>query len=215
MAEIIPERVLVARCKAGDHAAFVELIRRSSPFALRAIRVIALNPADADDIMQDTLLKAFKGFHYFNERSKFSTWLTSIAINNALIHHRRRKKRIEISLDVEVDEGGNRTFRPADNRINPEEALIRDQSVAIIRAAIDALPTHLRLYVKRRCLDELSHKEVSSSLGISLVAGKSRALRARQRLGASLAVLLSVRRDNGSSKHPTIALSQVRKYGVV
>src|SRR5215813_6356527 len=129
-----PERVLVARCKAGDHVAFMELIRRSSPVALRAIRNIAHNPADVEDVMQDTFVNAFKGLRSFNQQSKFSTWLTRIAINSALMLVRRRKN-VEISLE----ESTSRPFQFADHRINPEEALIRDQSINIIRRAVHTL----------------------------------------------------------------------------
>src|SRR5277367_5151107 len=98
------ERVLLERCKAGDHAAFVELIQQSSPVARRAIRAIARNPADVDDVMQDTIVNAFLGLRSFKQRSKFSTWLTRIAINNALMLLRRRKSKGEISLAIDGKE---------------------------------------------------------------------------------------------------------------
>jgi RNA polymerase sigma-70 factor (ECF subfamily) len=172
------ERVLVARCKGGDHVAFMELIRRSSPIALRAVRNITRNPADAEDVMQETLANAFKGLRSFNQRSAFSTWLTRIAINNALLLLRRRKNKIEISWE----DSENTPLQLVDKRINPEQALIREQSIKTIRKAIHALPSSLREYVEQRCLEELPHTEAASSLGISLSAGKSRSLRARQRL---------------------------------
>lgn len=172
------ERVLVARCKAGDHSAFMELIRGSSPAALRAIRNIAQNPADVDDVMQDTVVNAFNGVRCFDQRSTFSTWLTSIAINNALLLLRRRKSNKEIGFD----ESGGAPLQVADHRISPEQALIRNQSIEIVRRTIQALPSSLRDYVKQRYMEELPHSEAASSLGISLSAGKSRSLRARRRL---------------------------------
>ena len=178
-----PERVLVARCKAGDHVAFMELIRRSSPVALRAIRNIAHNPADVEDVMQDTVVNAFKGLRSFNEQSKFSTWLTRIAINSALMLLRRRKNSAEISLE----DNASRPLQFADHRINPEQALIHDQSIEMVRRAVRALPTSLREYVEQCCLKEMPHSEVASTLGISLAAGKSRSLRARRKLHSLLA----------------------------
>jgi RNA polymerase sigma-70 factor, ECF subfamily len=180
------ERVLVSRCKAGDHAAFMELIRRSSPIALRMIRAIARNPSDVEDVMQDTVVNAFKGLHFFNHESKFSTWLTRIAVNNALLLLRRRRNRIEVSLDTNYDDSDTSPLQLADRRVDPEQALIRDQSIKIVRKAICALPTSLREYVEKCCLQELPHKEVASVLGISLAAGKSRSLRARRQLHALL-----------------------------
>jgi RNA polymerase sigma-70 factor (ECF subfamily) len=78
------ERVLVAESKAGDLAAFTELIRRSTPSALRSIRAIARNAADAEDLIRDTLVNALKELGSFDQRSTFTTWLTSNAVNNAL-----------------------------------------------------------------------------------------------------------------------------------
>ena len=176
------ERMLVARCKAGDHVAFMELIRRSSSAALRAIRNIARNPADVDDVMQDTVVNAFNGVRFFDQRSTFSTWLTRIAINNALLLLRRRKNNKEISFE----ESDGSPLQVADHRISPEQALIRNQSIAIIRKTVQALPSSLREYVEQRYLEELPHSEAASSLGISLSAGKSRSLRARQRLQSLL-----------------------------
>jgi len=177
------ERVLLARCEVGDHVAFMELIRRSSPVALRAIRNIARNPADVEDVMQDTVVNAFKGLPSFNQQSKFSTWLTRIAINSALMLVRRRQNSIEISFG----ESSSRPLQFADHRINPEQALIRDQSINIIRRAVQTLPSTLREYVEQRCLEELPHREAALSLGISLAAGKARSFRARQRLQCLLA----------------------------
>jgi RNA polymerase sigma-70 factor, ECF subfamily len=190
----IVEQVLVARCKAGDHSAFVELIEQSSPIARRAIRSIADNPADVEDVMQDTVMNAFAGLRSFNHRSKFSTWLTRIAINNALMLLRRRKNRIEMSLDAETEENESGFLPLAAKTISAEQALIREQTIDTLRKAVRALPLALREYVELRCLKELSHKEVAVSLGISTSAGKSRSLRAQQRLRSSLAALGSERR---------------------
>jgi RNA polymerase sigma-70 factor, ECF subfamily len=187
MSTATPERMLVARCKAGDDAAFTELIRRSSPIALRAIRTIAHNAADIEDVMQDTVVNAFNKLSSFDQRSKFSTWLTRIALNNALLLLRRRRNKIEISLDSDGDESDCKHFQLADNRIGPEQALVRQQSIGIVRNAVHSLPSSLREYVEQRYLEELPHREAASSLGISLAAGKSRSLRARRRLLSLLA----------------------------
>lgn len=180
------EQALVERCKAGDHAAFEELIQQSSATARRAIRAIAPNPADADDVMQDTFVKAFQGLRSFDQRSKFSTWLTRIAINNALMLLRRQKIKREISLDADGEERDTTSFCLADNMLDPEQALIRDQSIQIIRNAVHALPRTLREYTERCCIQDMSNEEVSSSLRITAGTGKSRCFRARQRLRSSL-----------------------------
>lgn len=151
------ERILVVRRKAGDDFAFTELIRRNSPSALRVIRNIARNPADVEDVMQDTVVDAFEGLPSFDQRSAFSTWLTRIAINNALMLLRRRKGKIEISLD----QSDSTPLQVADHKIDPEQALIREQTNGGIRRAVRARPSSLRAYVERRCLQELPHRESS------------------------------------------------------
>ena len=185
------ERLLVARCKAGDHAAFVELIQQGSPTARRAIRSILSNRADVEDVMQDTVIAAFKGLHFFSQRSKFSTWLTRIAINNAFQLLRRRKTRIEISFDADIAETHSEIPQLMDKTIGAEQSLIRDQSIKIVRKAILALPRTLREYVELHCLQELSPREAAAFLDISLAAGKARLFHARRRLRRSLTSLRS------------------------
>jgi RNA polymerase sigma-70 factor (ECF subfamily) len=95
--------------------------------------------------MQDTVVDAFRGLGSFNQRSAFSTWLTRIAINNALLLIRGQKGKLEISFDG-PDNG--RPLQIADHRINPEQALIREQSNRTARRAVRALPSSLRAYVE-------------------------------------------------------------------
>jgi RNA polymerase sigma-70 factor, ECF subfamily len=183
---ITTEEVLLERCKAGDHAAFADLIKHSSTAARRAVRTIARNPADIDDVMQDTFVKAFQALRSFDQRSKFSTWLTRIAINNALMLLRRQKVKREITLDADGEERDTTSFSLADNTLDPEQAMIRNQSIQIIREAVHALPRTLREYAERCCVQDMSNQEASSSLRITEGTGKSRHFRARQRLRSSL-----------------------------
>lgn len=180
------EEVLLERCKAGDHAAFADLIKHSSTAARRAVWTIARNPADVDDVMQETFVKAFQALRSFDQRSKFSTWLTRIAINNALMLLRRQKVKREITLDADGEERDTTSFSLADNTLDPEQAMIRNQSIQIIREAVHALPRTLREYAERCCIQDMSNQEASSSLRITEGTGKSRHFRARQRLRSSL-----------------------------
>jgi RNA polymerase sigma-70 factor, ECF subfamily len=193
------ENVLVARSKAGDHAAFVELVHRSSPVARRAIRSIARNSADVDDLMQDTVLKAFRQVGSFNQESKFSTWLTRIAINNALMLLRRQKNKKESSLDADEEGLATTTISLADTKLDPEQALIRDQSIQVVRSAVRSLPRTLRDYAERRCFADLSNEEAASSLRITVGAGKARYHRIRLRLQARISQALKVNRPKSSS----------------
>lgn len=180
------ERVLLDRCKAGDHSAFAELIKQGSPAARRAVWNIARNSADVEDVMQETFLNAFQALRSFDQRSKFSTWLTRIAINNALMLLRRRKTKREVSLETDGQDSEAKSYPLTDNTLDPEQALIRHQSIQIIRKAVRALPRTLREYTERCCIQDMSGEEASSSLRITVGTGKSRQFRARQRLRSSL-----------------------------
>ena len=95
----ISEAVLVSTAKSGDTNAFVELSRRHSPKLLRTIYRITRNWQDAEDVLQDSLLKAFSHLQDFQEKSSFSTWLTRIAINSALMILRKKRLCSEIPID--------------------------------------------------------------------------------------------------------------------
>src|SRR5262249_7390198 len=155
-------------------------IQQGSPTARRAIRSIATNAADVEDVMQDTVIAAFKGLRSFNERCKFSTWLARIAINKALMLLRRRKTRSEISFDADIEETHSTMPQFVDRAIGPEQFLIREQSNQVVRKAVRALPRTLREYVELHCLRELSPQEAAAFLGISLAAGKTRLFHARR-----------------------------------
>jgi RNA polymerase sigma-70 factor, ECF subfamily len=184
--ETLPEQVLVELGKAGDHAAFTELIRRSSSPARRAVRSMTRNADDVEDVMQETFLRAYKGLPGFTEQCKFATWLTRIAINNALMHLRRRERRAEVSLDSEQDERDNRVIEVPDDGVDPEQSIILSQAAAILRQAVNALPVELQVYIQRHCFEDLPHREAASSLGITVAAGKSRSQRAQHRLESTL-----------------------------
>jgi RNA polymerase sigma-70 factor, ECF subfamily len=177
------EHELIAKSKGGDHAAFAELVQRNSPLALRAIRRMMYNHADAEDVLQETLLKAFAKLGSFNERSAFSTWLTRIAINNALMLLRRMRYQREVSLNSEPVDGNDCIAHPAlTSGTDPEKTYMRIRSVRIVRDAIGRLPGPLRQHAEWRCLEEKPHKDIASSLGITLASSKSRALRVKRRL---------------------------------
>jgi RNA polymerase sigma-70 factor, ECF subfamily len=183
------EHELVSRSKKGDHAAFTELIQRSSPIALRAIRRVTYNHADAEDILQDTLLKAFAKLHSFNEQAAFSTWLTRIAINSAFMMLRRTRYQREVSFSTDSGEDGNFiACLPIAAGADPERIYLRDRSIKIVRDAIQRLPNPLRQHAEWRCLEEKSHRDVALLLGITLASSKSRTLRVKRRLFRMLSV---------------------------
>jgi RNA polymerase sigma-70 factor (ECF subfamily) len=145
------------------------------------------NQADAEEVLQDTLLKAFAKLGSFDERSAFSTWLTRIAINNALMVLRRMRSQREVSLDADCGKSNDYMAHPGlTNGTDPEETYMRTRSVRIVRDAIRKLPDPLQQHAVWRYLDERTHRDIASSLGISLASSKSRAWRIKHRLSRML-----------------------------
>ncbi|MGB8536539.1 MAG: peroxidase-related enzyme [Acidobacteriaceae bacterium] len=174
-----PDAGLVARTQAGDLEAFEELARRHSRMVYRALAAILGNQDEALDAMQDALLSAFKHIGGFRGRSKFSTWLMSIARNAAI--QRLRGRRIEESLDESVSEE-DREFRPRQVRAwqdNPEQSYSQLESRQLVESGIMALPAKYRIVVMLRDIEQLSTDEVSRQLELTVPTVKVRLHRGR------------------------------------
>ena len=174
-----PDAGLVAEAQGGRLEAFEELARRHSQLIYRALAAILGNQADAQDAMQDTLLSAFKHIGGFQGRSKFSTWLVSIARNKAL-QRLRDGKNVE-SLDQD-DYAEDRDFRPRQVRAwqdNPEQCYSNFEIRQLIERGILGLPAKYRVVVMLRDIEQLSTDEVARQLGLSVPAVKVRLLRGR------------------------------------
>jgi RNA polymerase sigma-70 factor, ECF subfamily len=182
-----PDAELTAHARAGSLEAFEELIRRHSRLVYRALTAILGNQDHAQDAMQDVMLSAYQNIATFQSRSKFSTWLVSIARNKAIEYLRKRKK--EISLD-EAPFGEDEDFRPREVRDwvdNPEQAYSRQEIRQLIERGITALPAKYRTVVMLRDVELLSIEEIARQLGLSVPAVKVRLFRGRLMLREWLA----------------------------
>jgi RNA polymerase sigma-70 factor, ECF subfamily len=185
------DEVLVAAAKLGDRLAFVELWARHSNTAFRMVYRITGNHEDAEDVIQDAWIKAYVHLNTFDGRAKFSTWLTRIAINSALMILRRKRARPETSMEITV--GDTWPCREiADQTKNVEELYARHERVERLRRAICHLQPTLRNVVELRQSDDRSVKEIAEFAGISVAATKSRLLRARKILRKALELKESV-----------------------
>jgi len=179
-----PDAEVVRRVQAGDVEAFEELVRRHSRRVFGTLAGLIGNMDDVRDVTQDVFLKAFEHIGSFQGRSKFSTWLTSIAVNTGRQLLRDRKP-LE-PLEEEDDEG----FRPRqiqDWAENPEQLFAASQRDELVRAAVLCLPEKYRVVVLLRDIEQLSTEEAASALDLSITALKARLLRGRLRLRESLA----------------------------
>ena len=191
--------LLVTAASSGNSHAFAELSRPHSKRVLLTLYRITKNWQDAEDVFQETLMKAFLHLDSFQGKASFSTWFTRIAVNNALMLLRRRRGVLEIAIDKTGEVGTYKEWDLEDSRDNPEQCFERQQRAGLIQSGILQLPPILRKVVELQHSRGLSNKEIACCLGISLAATKSRLLRAR------IALRVFVQHEAGKS--PVRAIS--------
>ena len=181
------DETLVAAAKTGEHQAFSELWSRHSKKTFSTMYRITRNRQDAEDALQDAFLKAYVHLKNFDGRSSFSTWLTRIAINSALMILRRKRAHPEVSMDGGAEGETWQHWEVADRRINTEEHYARSERANHLKRAIHRLRPALRTIVEIQQVHDTSINENAEIAGISVAATKSRLLRARSVLRRSLA----------------------------
>ena len=181
------ESALVVRAKAGDVDAFSELVRHYDRRVFRMAKQITQNDDDAEDVLQETFLKAYTHLDNFQGNSKFYTWLVRIAVNEALMKLRKRRSDRTVPLDEPIDTGEDEMVREvAVWDENPEESYSREELGDILDQAIQSLKPAYRTVFILRDIEEMSIEETAEALGLSISAVKSRLLRARLQLREKL-----------------------------
>jgi RNA polymerase sigma-70 factor (ECF subfamily) len=181
------EAALVAQAQGGGVEAFTELVIRYEGNIYRLARHITQNPEDAEDVLQETFLKAYEHLADFQGHSKFYTWLVRIAVNQSLMKLRKRKSDASVSLDDPYDTGEESMVREiAVWEPNPEQTYSQEEVRAILSKAVESLPPSFRAVFALRDIEELSTEETAVALNLSIPAVKSRLLRARLRLREKL-----------------------------
>jgi RNA polymerase sigma-70 factor (ECF subfamily) len=171
----LTDEQIVTRVLAGERALFEILMRRHNPRLFHAARSIVRDDAEAEDVMQDAYVRAYGALGQFEGRAKFSTWLTRIAVNEALA--RRRHANRETHLDTIMDDEGELSLSGA-HRDDPERASGNRELGAALEDAIDSLPAGYRVAFVLREVDGLSTSEAAECLDISEDALKVRLHRA-------------------------------------
>jgi RNA polymerase sigma-70 factor (ECF subfamily) len=183
----IDEAILVSQSRDGDMRAFGELVRRYEGKIFRLAQHITQNREDAEDVLQETFLKAYEHLEQFKGDSKFYTWIVRIAVNQALMKLRRRKTDKSVSLDEQIDTGEDTLVREiAAWGEDPEQRFSRDELGRILDDAIESLEPPYRSVFVLRDIEDLSTEETADALGLSVPAVKSRLLRARLQLREKL-----------------------------
>lgn len=183
------EAELIKSARAGEREAFYELIHSCERMIYATAISVVKNPADAEEVAQEAVLKAFSGLSSFRGESKFSTWLIQITYNEARMKLRKARPHLYESLDdQQQDENGD--FWPrdfADWRLIPSEILEKNEIRQAVQDAINSLRSIYREVLILRDIQHLSIKETTTILGISEASVKSRLHRARLLLRDSLA----------------------------
>ena len=178
-----PDIALVDRVRAGDVAAYDELVHKYERQVFRIAQHITQNREDAEDVMQDAFVKAFEKLDQFQGNSKFYTWLVRIAVNESLMRLRKRRTGKMVSMDDEIlTEEGSVPRDFADWAPDPEQNYNQTELADILRKTIQGLPPGFRVVFVLRDVDGLSTEETAQTLGLSIPAVKSRLLRARLQL---------------------------------
>jgi RNA polymerase sigma-70 factor, ECF subfamily len=184
---VFDESQLLAKAREGDRAAFNELVNRYSRKIYRLAIHITQNQEDAEDVLQETFLKAFAHLPDFHGQSKFYTWIVRIAVNESLMKLRKRKSDRTVPLDEPMDTGEDTVVREiAVWDEDPEQQYSREELGRILDESIQSLRPAFRTVFVLRDIEELSTEETAEALGISVPAVKSRLLRARLQLREKL-----------------------------
>jgi len=175
--EACDDRILIERTLAGETDCFAVLMKRHAGAVRRQVSAMLGNSQDKDDVIQEAMIKAWRRLSSFRGECSFRTWMTRVAINEALMSHRKRHSRP--SGDVDPD-----TLKSTAE--SPFQAVARQENASRLRNAAARLPAQYRSVLFLRHIEELNLRETADSLGLSLPAVKSRLFRARIRLSAAL-----------------------------
>lgn len=195
------EAQLIEALRAGNRMAFAQLVDTYSPRMYRAVLRILNDAQDAEDVLQETFLKALRALPVFEGRSSLATWLYRIAVNEALMLVRKRKGET-VSLDEERDDGEGEIepVQIVDWCCLPESELMSAEARSFLDRAVQRLSPGLRAVFILRDIEGLSVKETAEALSVSEEVVKTRLLRARLKLREMLSVYYGERLSERSSE---------------
>ena len=173
--------MLVQKATAGDQKAFAELLGRYRDAIYFMLLKMVNNPSDAEDLTIEAFGKAFKNLRQYTPNFAFSTWLFKIATNNC-IDFIRKKRASTISLDQSNDDPESTTVTIQSDTPDPEEHLINNQKIKLLREVVNKLKPRYRTLVELRYFKEYSYDEISEELELPIGTVKAQLFRARELL---------------------------------
>src|SRR6267378_3458991 len=177
---------LVAATRRGDTQAFDELVLRHKQRVIAVAQRITNNREDAEDVAQESFHKAFLHLEAFQEKSRFSTWLTRIAMNEAFMLLRRRRGIVEVLPENPDDDIRSNWEAFVDRSPNPEESYLQRERTEFLTEAINRLGSKVRTTMLLRDMEERSMEETARILGTSIAAVKARVFQGRRKLRGTL-----------------------------
>ena len=181
---VYTDEQLIARFQSGDERAYIELVNRFRDRLINFVYPFLGDLEQAEDVVQDTMLKLYEKKHYYREIAKFSTWIYTIARNlaNTELRKKKRRKTTYISRMTREERQYDIPAVQPDLNQNIQNEFIRER----INEAIKELPEHFKTVIILRDIQELSYDDISNIVGVPLGTVKSRINRARLQLQAEL-----------------------------
>ncbi|MBQ9952029.1 MAG: sigma-70 family RNA polymerase sigma factor [Clostridia bacterium] len=172
------EEKLISRAAKGDASAFNELLGMHEKRMYAVCLRMCANPEDAQDCLQESMLRVFRSISGFKGQSSFSTWVYRVTMNTCLDELRKKKNKQSASLDSLLETG----WSPSDEYDTPEHHAMAGEKRKAIQSAISELPEDMRSAVVLRDIEGFSYEEISGILGINVGTIKSRISRGREKL---------------------------------
>jgi len=181
-----PDDQLLSEAKSGNQQAFAELCLRYRGMLMNRIYRIVRHQEDAEDVLQETLLKAYQNLPTFRGACSFSTWLVAIGTNTSLMLLRRRKALRKYSCDVVTEAGETLAMECRDSAPDPEQRYMMSQTCQKLKHAVARLSPQVQNLLEMYYKGDLRLKDAAQILGSSEATTKSKLLRARHTLRRSL-----------------------------
>lgn len=200
------EAALLRRAMAGDQSALEMLFARNNRALYQTALRLLGNPEDAEDALQEGMLAAYRNLRHFEGRSQFSTWLTRIVINAALMRRRSRRTHLAVSLDdTDREEQVPAAERFPDDGPSPEEIYAGYELSERLHENLEGLSPVLRRAFELRAIAGLTADEAAKALGVSRNTLKARLWRARHQLATRLSGFLRGGAQGSRRAHPLAA----------
>lgn len=184
------DQELVQRVQQGDKSAFDLLVIKYQHKIVHLVNRYVKDPSEAQDVAQDTFIKAYRALGDFRGDSAFYTWLYRIAINTAKNYLLSRSRRhFDYEIDVQDAEQVENAAQLKDTE-TPESLLMNEQIVAVIKSAIERLPEEMRIAITLREFEGMSYEEIAEAMDCPIGTVRSRIFRAREAIDQKLNPLL-------------------------